>query len=86
LLLPDDDTDVGQGWGTNILIRVAKADILVKETTARQKREEKKFGEYVCEHFLSIREINMADVKHCTTSPINDFEGFLHIFYCGIID
>jgi hypothetical protein len=26
----------------------------------------------------------MADVKHCTTSPINDFEGFLHIFYCRI--
>jgi hypothetical protein len=28
LLLPDDDNDVGQGWGTNILIRVAKADIV----------------------------------------------------------
>ena len=41
------DNDVGQGWGTNILIRVAKADILVKETTARQKQEEKKFGECV---------------------------------------
>ena len=27
---------------------------------------------------------NMADVKHCTASPINDFEGFLHIFYCRI--
>ena len=26
----------------------------------------------------------MADVKHCTASPINDFEGFLHIFYCRI--
>ena len=27
----------------------------------------------------------MADVKHCTaSSPINDFEGFLHIFYCRI--
>jgi hypothetical protein len=26
----------------------------------------------------------MADVKHCTTSPINDFEGFLRIFYCRI--
>ena len=26
----------------------------------------------------------MADVKHCTASPINDFEGFLHIFYCWI--
>jgi hypothetical protein len=26
----------------------------------------------------------MADVKHCTVSPINDFEGFLHIFYCRI--
>jgi hypothetical protein len=26
----------------------------------------------------------MADVKHYTTSPINDFEGFLHIFYCRI--
>ena len=24
----------------------------------------------------------MADVKHCTASPSNDFEGFLHIFYC----
>jgi len=23
----------------------------------------------------------MVDVKHCTASPINDFEGFLHIFY-----
>jgi hypothetical protein len=34
--------------------------------------------------FLSIREINMADVKHCTASPINDFEGFLHMFYCRI--
>ena len=21
-------------------------------------------------------------MKHCTASPINDFEGFLHIFYC----
>jgi hypothetical protein len=30
------------------------------------------------------REINMADVKHCTASPINDFEGFLHMFYCRI--
>jgi hypothetical protein len=28
LLLPDDDNDVGLGWGTNILIRVAKADIV----------------------------------------------------------
>jgi hypothetical protein len=26
----------------------------------------------------------MADVKHYTTSPINNFEGFLHIFYCRI--
>ena len=26
----------------------------------------------------------MADVKHCTASPINYFEGFLHIFYCWI--
>ena len=26
----------------------------------------------------------MADVKHCTASPINNFEGFLHIFYCRI--
>jgi hypothetical protein len=26
----------------------------------------------------------MADMKHCTASPINDFEGFLHIFYCRI--
>jgi hypothetical protein len=26
----------------------------------------------------------MADVKHCTASPINDFEGFLYIFYCRI--
>jgi hypothetical protein len=26
----------------------------------------------------------MADMKHCTASPINDFEGFLHIFYCWI--
>jgi hypothetical protein len=26
----------------------------------------------------------MADVKHCTASPINDFEGFLHIFYCWL--
>ena len=26
----------------------------------------------------------MADVKHCTASPINDFEGFLNIFYCRI--
>jgi hypothetical protein len=26
----------------------------------------------------------MADVKHCTASPINEFEGFLHIFYCQI--
>jgi hypothetical protein len=26
----------------------------------------------------------MMDVKHCTASPINDFEGFLHIFYCRI--
>ena len=26
----------------------------------------------------------MADVKHCTASPINDFEGFHHIFYCRI--
>ena len=26
----------------------------------------------------------MADVKHCTASPINDFEGFFHIFYCRI--
>ena len=26
----------------------------------------------------------MANVKHCTASPINDFEGFLHIFYCRI--
>ena len=26
----------------------------------------------------------MADVKHCTASPINDFEGFVHIFYCQI--
>jgi hypothetical protein len=26
----------------------------------------------------------MADVKHCTASPIHDFEGFLHIFYCRI--
>ena len=26
----------------------------------------------------------MADVKHCIASPINDFEGFLHIFYCRI--
>ena len=26
----------------------------------------------------------MADVKHCTASPINDFEGFLYIFYCQI--
>ena len=26
----------------------------------------------------------MADVKQCTASPINDFEGFLHIFYCRI--
>jgi hypothetical protein len=26
----------------------------------------------------------MADVKYCTASPINDFEGFLHIFYCRI--
>jgi hypothetical protein len=26
----------------------------------------------------------MADVKHCTASPINDFEGFLHILYCRI--
>ena len=26
----------------------------------------------------------MADVKHCTASPINDFEGFVHIFYCRI--
>jgi hypothetical protein len=26
----------------------------------------------------------MVDVKHCTASPINDFEGFLHIFYCRI--
>jgi hypothetical protein len=23
----------------------------------------------------------MVDVKHCIASPINDFEGFLHIFY-----
>jgi hypothetical protein len=23
----------------------------------------------------------MADVKHCTASLINNFEGFLHIFY-----
>jgi hypothetical protein len=26
----------------------------------------------------------MADVKHCTASPIYDFEGFLHILYCRI--
>jgi hypothetical protein len=26
----------------------------------------------------------MSNVKHCTASPINDFEGFLHIFYCRI--
>ena len=26
----------------------------------------------------------MADVKHCTASPSNDFEGFLHIFYCRL--
>ena len=26
----------------------------------------------------------MADVKQCIASPINDFEGFLHIFYCRI--
>ena len=26
----------------------------------------------------------MADVKHCTAGPTNDFEGFLHIFYCWI--
>jgi hypothetical protein len=26
----------------------------------------------------------MADVKHCNASPINDLEGFLHIFYCQI--
>jgi hypothetical protein len=26
----------------------------------------------------------MADMKHWTASPINDFEGFLHIFYCRI--
>ena len=26
----------------------------------------------------------MADVKRCTASPIDDFEGFLHIFYCHI--
>jgi hypothetical protein len=25
----------------------------------------------------------MVDVKHCIASPINDFEGFLHIFYRG---
>jgi hypothetical protein len=24
----------------------------------------------------------MADVKHCTASPINDFERLFHIFYC----
>jgi hypothetical protein len=34
-------------------------------------------------NFLAFS-INMADVKHCTASPINDFEGFLHIFYCRI--
>jgi hypothetical protein len=28
LFLPDDDNDVGRGWGTNILIRVTKADIV----------------------------------------------------------
>ena len=26
----------------------------------------------------------MADVKQFTASPINDFEVFLHIFYCRI--
>jgi hypothetical protein len=26
----------------------------------------------------------MADVKHCTTDPINDLEGFFPIFYCRI--
>ena len=26
----------------------------------------------------------MADVKHCTASLINNFEGFLHIIYCRI--
>ena len=26
----------------------------------------------------------MVDMKHCTASPINDFEGFLHIFHCQI--
>ena len=34
-------------------------------------------------HLLAFS-INMADVKHCTASPINNFEGFLHIFYCRI--
>jgi hypothetical protein len=28
--------------------------------------------------------IKMLDVKHCTASSINNFEGFLHIFYCWI--
>ena len=34
-------------------------------------------------HLLAFS-INMADVKYCTASPINNFEGFLHIFYCRI--
>ena len=34
-------------------------------------------------HLLAFS-INMVYVKHCTASPINDFEGFLHIFYCRI--
>jgi len=32
----------------------------VKETTARQKREEKKFGEYVCVKNLTIRRPNIV--------------------------
>ena len=34
-------------------------------------------------HLLACS-INKADAKHFTTSPISDFEGFLHIFYCRI--
>ena len=33
---------------------------------------------------FSINKRNQYGVKHCAASPINNFEGFLHIFYCRI--